>query len=120
MHTIIPGMVTRAGKLSHTYGVMGGHYQPMGHAHVLTNHFDFGMDPQAAIDAPRLRTNAWGPVETEAGIGPDVREKLIGMGHDIVDSPVPVGGAQMIHIDWDHGVLTGGSDPRKDGQAAGY
>src|SRR5947199_10035338 len=53
MHTIIPGMAMRDGRCAMPFGVMGAHYQPMGHAQVITNMVDYGMDVQAAIDGPR-------------------------------------------------------------------
>ena len=65
LHTIMPGMVTRQGKCLMPYGVMGGDYQPFGHVHLLQNVLDFGMDPQAALDAPRVFATG-GTVEVEA------------------------------------------------------
>ena len=53
MHTIIPGMLCDAGKPIMPFGVMGGQYQPTGHARVISNILDFGLSPQDAIDAPR-------------------------------------------------------------------
>ena len=58
MHTIIPALAFEDGRPTIAFGVMGGHYQPVGHAHVLTNLVDFGLDPQAAIDAPRAFAQA--------------------------------------------------------------
>ena len=58
MHTIIPAMLRRNGKVFMPFGVMGGAYQPNGHARVVTNMVDYGMDPQAAIDAPRAFSDA--------------------------------------------------------------
>jgi gamma-glutamyltranspeptidase/glutathione hydrolase len=54
MHTIMPGMVTRDGRVLMPYGVMGGDYQPFGHARLLANIFDYGLDVQAALDMPRV------------------------------------------------------------------
>ena len=54
MHTIIPGMAMRAGRCDMSFGVMGAHYQPMGHVQIVNNMLDYGMDVQQAIDAPRF------------------------------------------------------------------
>jgi gamma-glutamyltranspeptidase/glutathione hydrolase len=119
MHTIIPGMVTKNGKASISYGVMGGGYQPVGHAHVLTNIWNFGMDVQEAIDSPRAFYNA-GTLEVEEGIPASVREELTKMGYQLADTKMPLGGGQMIAIDPETGVLSGGSESRKDGCAIAY
>ncbi len=55
MHTIIPGLVVEDDRPTLVFGVMGGHYQAMGHAHYLTRLFDDGLSLQAAMDQPRLR-----------------------------------------------------------------
>src|SRR6516162_39649 len=67
MHTIMPGMATRDGRAMMPYGVMGGDFQPFGHVHLLTNMLDFGMDPQAALDGPRVFPSQ-GMVEVEPGV----------------------------------------------------
>jgi len=119
MHTIIPGLAGRAGRAELSFGVMGGDYQPMGHAHVLSALFDHGLDLQAACDAPRYLP-VGDHVEVETGIEPGTRETLRRWGHNIAAAPQPLGGAQLIAIDWQDGILTGASDPRKDGCALGY
>src|SRR5262249_62386677 len=53
MHTIIPALAFRGGRCGLAFGVMGSHYQPMGHAQGVTNIVDYALDVQAAIDAPR-------------------------------------------------------------------
>ncbi|MFC4271418.1 gamma-glutamyltransferase [Sneathiella chungangensis] len=119
MHTIIPGMVTKGGKAAISYGVMGGGYQPVGHAHVLTNIWNFGMDVQEAIDSPRAFYDA-GILEVEEGIPASVRAELVGMGYELADTTMPLGGGQMIAIDPETGVLSAGSESRKDGCAIAY
>jgi gamma-glutamyltranspeptidase/glutathione hydrolase len=120
MHTIIPAMALKDGVPVMAFGVMGGAYQPLGHAHVITNMVDYGMDPQAAFDAPRVFWNT----ETQAahcratGYGEAIIEGLMPKGHQ-AGFAKPIGGGQAIWRDPDSGVLTGGSDPRKDGCAAG-
>ncbi len=118
MHTIIPGILRKAGRVTMPFGVMGGAYQPNGHARFITNMVDFGLDPQAAIDAPRCFSGEDGMV-VERGYAPEVRAELARMGHDVQIPAGPIGGAQAILMD-DSGVLQGASDPRKDGCALGY
>lgn len=117
-HTIIPAMVTKNGKISHSYGVMGGSYQAMGHAHVLSNMLDYGMDPQQALDDPRIFWDAKGALQLEAGFSPELQAGLEAKGHSCSRGAVH-GGGQIIQIDHEQGVLIAGSDPRKDGMAGG-
>jgi gamma-glutamyltranspeptidase/glutathione hydrolase len=119
MHTIIPGMAFRGGEAWMSFGVMGGDYQPVGHAHVIGNMVDYGMDPQQAIDAARVMAYP-GDLEVERGISMATRSGLEVRGHRVVDAPAPLGGGQAIVIDRQRGVLIGGSDPRKDGLALGW
>ncbi|MBP7002005.1 gamma-glutamyltransferase family protein [Amaricoccus sp.] len=119
MHTIIPGMLRREGRLVMPFGVMGGAYQPTGHARLASNLLDFGMDPQAAIDAPRSFARD-GVLTLEAGYAPEVAAALEARGHRVARAASPIGGAQAIVIDEALGVLVGASDPRKDGCALGY
>lgn len=118
MHTIIPGMLKQNGKLIMPFGVMGGAYQPAGHARFVTNITDFGMDPQAAIDAPRCFAHD-GKLRIEGPYGDAVIAQLAAKGHVTFGQDDPLGGAQAIRIH-DSGVLEGASDPRKDGCALGY
>jgi gamma-glutamyltranspeptidase/glutathione hydrolase len=123
MHTIIPGMLMKNGKAQMPFGVMGGHYQACGHAHLLTNLLDWDMDLQEAIDYPRAFPDVFdadGVVEVESGVPAETRAGLERLGHRIVTAARPIGGAQAIWIDWEQGVLRGASEPRKDGQAIGY
>ena len=119
MHTIIPGMVMHNGLAVMPFGVMGGHFQPMGHSLFLTNHFEFGLDLQEAIDLPRLLPLK-GKVQIERGISPAVCDMLSRLGHELELVERPHGGAQAIWIDRARGCLIAGSDPRKDGCALGY
>ena len=118
MHTIIPGMLKQDGRVLAPFGVMGGVYQPTGHARFTSNLADFGMDVQTAINAPRSFGQADG-IALERGYAPDVAAQLSQMGHQVTVPDAPLGGAQAIVIGAD-GLLTGGSDPRKDGCALGY
>jgi gamma-glutamyltranspeptidase/glutathione hydrolase len=120
LHTIIPGMLTRNDKVVMPFGVMGGHYQATGHAHLLTNLLDFGMDIQESIDFPRVFPLPNGQLEAEGTIPNDILSELARLGHNVQPAKKPIGGGQAIWIDWEKGVLTGGSDPRKDGCAMGF
>ena len=119
MHTIMPGMAVRDGRVFAPFGVMGGAYQPVGHVHLMTNLIDFGMDPQAALDAPRI-FHRGGVVEVENGVSQSVIDVLVEKGHVVRRSEKPFGGGQAVVIDWEKGTLTGASDHRKDGCALGY
>ena len=118
MHTIIPAMLRKAGRVTMPFGVMGGQYQPKGHARVLTNMIDYGMDPQQALDAPRCFAEG-GVLQIERGYAPGVAAELTARGHAVREATKPIGGAQAIVIH-ENGVLEGASDPRKDGCAVGY
>lgn len=120
LHTIIPAMVTKDGRPAVSFGVMGGAYQPMGHGHVFSNLADHGMDPQEALDHPRIFWNADGVLGIEEGVDPAVADALAEKGHAVAPAASPWGGGQMIVVDHERGFFTAGSDPRKDGQAIGY
>ncbi len=115
-------MVTRDGLTDMSFGVMGGYYQAMGHAHLISKVVDYGMDLQDAIDLPRLiPVGGKVPlVEAEHTLDPDTAAELVRRGFQIIPSEDPIGGAQVIRIDWKNGTLTGASESRKDGIALGY
>ena len=119
MHTIIPALAMRDGRCAYSLGVMGAHYQPMGHVQVILNLVYYGMDVQQAIDAPRVFFDGEKTV-VEHGVSPATVQGLKDRGHNVTTPEVPWGGAQIIEIDWDRGVLIAGSEPRKDGCALGY
>ena len=123
-HTIIPAMATRGGELWLSFGVMGGFQQPQGHLQILVNMIDFGLDPQAALNALRFSVQLGGGVALEEGLPPSSLHDLRGRGHDVslvrgYDRFI-FGGGQVIERDIDSGVLRGGSEPRKDGCALGW
>eukprot|EP00730_Choanoeca_flexa_P019711 TRINITY_DN9637_c0_g2_i2.p1 TRINITY_DN9637_c0_g2~~TRINITY_DN9637_c0_g2_i2.p1 ORF type:complete len:629 (+),score=142.66 TRINITY_DN9637_c0_g2_i2:9-1895(+) len=131
-HTIIPGFVTKADKPWLSFGVMGGNMQPQGHAQILSNLIDFGMNVQEAGDAARYyHTDSSQPtgyvmedggvLELEAGVCPTVVADLQARGHKVYGAPNG-GGYQAIMLDTSSGVQVyhGASEMRKDGQAAGY
>jgi gamma-glutamyltranspeptidase/glutathione hydrolase len=118
--TIIPGFVTKDGKPVMAFGVMGGTMQPQGHAQVMVRIADYGQNPQAACDGPRFRWVQGMDVSVEDNFPPAVVDDLRRRGHRIVtvDDYNQFGSGQMI---WkmDGGWLAA-SDPRRDGQAAGF
>ncbi len=119
MHTIIPAMLRKGGRLLMPFGVMGGQYQSAGHVRFMSNMVDFGMDPQTAIDFPRSFPDK-GQLRVERGYTDAQRQDLAARGHDVIVPDTPIGGAQAILIDPETGTLMGASDPRKDGCALGY
>jgi gamma-glutamyltranspeptidase/glutathione hydrolase len=120
-HTIIPGFLTQQGAPLAAFGVMGGPIQPPGHVQTLVRMLTFGMNPQAALDAPRWKCNGGLSVDLEHTAAPELRAGLAALGHDltpVADSYMDFGAGQIILR------LAGGyaaaSDPRRDGQAAGF
>ncbi len=119
LHTIIPGMLMKGARAVMPFGVMGGYYQPAGHAHLVSNVLDFGMDLQEAIDSPRA-LHIEGVLNLERGINDETARRLRRLGHKVKRPKAPFGGAQAIWIDAKGGTLIGASEPRKDGCALGY
>lgn len=132
-HTIIPAFVTKDDKPWLSFGLMGGAMQPQGHAQILINLIDFGMNLQEAGDAPRIHHDGstepaggvepmtdGGVVQLESGFPIETIRALMRKGHRIEFADGPYGGYQAIGFDADSGVYTGASESRKDGHAAGY
>ena len=130
-HTIIPAFITKDGLPFMSYGVMGGSMQPQGHAQIVVNMIDFGMNLQEAGDAPRIRHDGssqptgakmtdGGVVNLESGIPYESIRELMKRGHHIQSSNGGYGGYQAILWDEEKGVYFGASESRKHGQAAGY
>ena len=128
-HTLIPGFVTKPGPNATadgtgdepymSFGLMGGAMQAQGHAQFLINHLVFGMDIQAAMDAARFRHETDVRVIVESPITDETIAGLKALGHEVTFAkPTSFGGSQAI-IKLAHGYVAG-SDPRKDGHAAGY
>jgi gamma-glutamyltranspeptidase/glutathione hydrolase len=118
-HTLVPAMVLKDKQPWLSFGVMGGDMQPQGHAQVLINLIDFGMNVQEAGEAPRFRHSSAG-LALESAISAEARFGLDQRGHRLINSVGAFGGFQGILIDPTTRVMMGGSDPRKDGLAIGY
>jgi gamma-glutamyltranspeptidase/glutathione hydrolase len=137
--TIIPAMTVHtdgplAGELHASFGVMGGYMQPQGHFQMLVNMVDLGMSPQQALDTPRWALSGphdglgaaeeGGLLFVEEGWAYAVLADMARRGHRL--APVTgferglFGGGQIIVRNPHDGVLTAGSDPRKDGCAVGW
>jgi len=130
-HTIIPAFVTKQGKPWISFGVMGGGMQPQGHAQIMVNIIDFGMNLQEAGDAPRIQHIGssqptgtqmldGGIVLLETGIAYEVIRGLVQKGHTVQFDVGGYGGYQAILFEEKNGVYYGASESRKDGQAAGF
>ena len=130
-HTIIPAFVTKGEKPFLSFGVMGGATQPQGHAQVLINIADFGMNFQEAGDAPRMlhtgssqptgeKMTDGGTLTLETGYDYNAIRELMLRGHKVGYNSGSYGGYQGIGYDAENDVYLGASESRKDGQAAGY
>jgi gamma-glutamyltranspeptidase/glutathione hydrolase len=130
-HTIIPAFIMKDGKPLISFGLMGGAMQPQGHAQIVVNLLDFGMNLQEAGDAARINhkgsSQPTGEVMTDGGVlhlesefSQVTRDALEALGHTLGASDGSFGGYQAIMWDDEEGVYYGASEVRKDGQAAGY
>ncbi|MCL7747968.1 gamma-glutamyltransferase family protein [Halalkalibacter alkaliphilus] len=121
-HTIIPGFLTKDGEAVGPFGVMGGFMQPQGHAQVVMNTVDFHLNPQAALDAPRWLWTKDKTVEVEPSFPDHIARALQRKGHNIVRA-LDEGGFGRGQIIWrnnETGVLSGGTEPRTDGEVASW
>lgn len=130
-HTIIPAFVMKDGEPLISFGLMGGAMQPQGHAQIIVNMIDFGMNLQEAGDAARVNhtgsSQPTGTTMTDGGVihlestfSEETRKALEAKGHKLGPSNGSFGGYQAIMWDEEQGVYYGASEVRKDGQAAGY
>tara|TARA_A100000164_G_scaffold381351_1_gene432638 strand:+ start:12404 stop:14089 length:1686 start_codon:yes stop_codon:yes gene_type:complete len=130
-HTIIPAFITKDQKPYVSFGLMGGAMQPQGHAQIVINLIDFGMNLQEAGDAPRIRhlsnqqptgghMNNGGELSLESGFDYKEIRKLLEYGHKVIFDLGSYGGYQAIMYDDKTGVYFGASESRKDGNAIGY
>ena len=120
-HTIIPAFFTRAGRPVGPFGVMGGYMQPQGHVQVVTGTVDYGLNPQAVLDAPRWQVTGGLNVELEVGTPEHILRALSDRGHAVTLS-FERGSFGRGQIIWrlDDGVMVAGSDMRSDGAAVGW
>ena len=120
-HTIIPAFLTRDGAAVGPFGVMGGHMQPQGHVQLVVNQVDYGLNPQASLDAPRWHWQRGRQVLLEPGVPEHVFHGLQTRGHQVTVQPNPeqFGRGQII---WrlPGGAYVAGSEPRADGCAVGF
>ena len=131
-HTIIPAFITKDGKPWVSFGLMGGAMQPQGHAQIVINLVDFGMNLQEAGDAPRIQHDGstepagqaaamadGGEVDLETGFAYTTIRALMRKGHSVRFADGPYGGYQAIKVNPEGGYV-GATESRKDGQAAGF
>ncbi|UCZ54103.1 gamma-glutamyltransferase [Bacillus shivajii] len=121
-HTIIPGFLTKGNEAVGPFGVMGGFMQPQGHMQVVMNTIDFGLNPQAALDAPRWQWMKDKTVLVEQTVPNHLAQQLSAKGHNIqvTHQSGSFGRGQIIWRDPETGVLAGGTESRTDGSVAAY
>ena len=120
-HTIIPGFLMKDGEAVGPFGVMGAFMQPQGHVQVVVNTVDYHMNPQEALDAPRVQWIGERHIQLEREVPAHVAQRLAAMGHqvEIVNEAISMGRGQII---WrtENGLLAGGTEPRCDGAVAAW
>ena len=124
-HTIIPAFLTKDGQPVMSFGVMGGNMQPQGHMQTLVRMLDYKQNPQTACDAPRWRFNTGLDINVESTMPAGTVQGLQARGHHVSvinDSYQDFGAGQFIWRMGDPAIegYMAASDPRRDGQAAGY
>uniref|UniRef100_A0A832I9M8 Glutathione hydrolase proenzyme n=1 Tax=Eiseniibacteriota bacterium TaxID=2212470 RepID=A0A832I9M8_UNCEI len=131
-HTIIPAFVTRDGAPLMAFGLMGGDMQPQGHAQIIVNLRDHGMNLQEAGDAARFYHTGssdpdgrvmtdGGTLNLEDGVPQAVRDELARRGHRVANALAGAfGGYQAIWRDPATGLYAGATERRKDGCAMGW
>lgn len=120
-HTIIPGFLIKDGEAVGPFGVMGAFMQPQGHVEVLVNTLDYHMNPQEALDAPRIQWIGGKKLQLEREAGEAIAEQLRAMGHEVevVDDRISMGRGEII---WkcENGAYAAGTEPRCDGTVAAW
>lgn len=120
-HTIIPGFLMRDGEAVGPFGVMGAFMQPQGHVLVVVNTVDYRMNPQEALDAPRIQWTGGKHIQLEREVPAHIAQELARRGHEveIVNSNLHMGRGQII---WktENGLYIGGTEPRCDGTVAAW
>lgn len=120
-HTIIPGFLMRDGEAVGPFGVMGAFMQPQGHVLVVVNTVDYHMNPQEALDAPRIQWTGGKHIQLEREVPAHIVQDLARRGHEveIVNSNLHMGRGQII---WktENGLYIGGTEPRCDGTVAAW
>jgi gamma-glutamyltranspeptidase/glutathione hydrolase len=120
-HTIMPGFITRDGAPIGPFGVMGGEMQPQGQLQVISSILDHGLNPQAALDAPRFRLLGGTTVAVEPEVAANVLEALRRRGHQVQAASLHHGfGRGQIIWRLDNGVYALATEPRADGGVAAW
>ncbi len=120
-HTIIPGFLSKDGQAIGPFGVMGGYMQPQGHLQMIVNTVDYGMNPQASLDAPRWQWVKSREIEIESEAAPEIIDGLRALGHNVkIAEPSGRFGRGQIIWRLESGVYLAGSDKRADGCAMGF
>ncbi|MCZ6676780.1 MAG: gamma-glutamyltransferase family protein [Candidatus Poribacteria bacterium] len=129
-----PALVLKNGAPFMPFGCPGGDAQVQGMLQVFLNIIEFGMEPQEAIEAPRVVSHSFpnsfwphgsrpGEVAIEARVAQQVRDALRTRGHIVEDDPEWSGGVSRvcaITVDSETGTRVGGADPRSTSYAIGW
>lgn len=129
-----PGMIMKDGKVFAPYGTPGSDVQPQAMVQLAVNLIDFGMDPQAAVEAPRIASYSYprsdhphpyapGQLNAEPRIPDDVLTELERRGHKLERWPIwtpRAGSLCTIVVDRENEMLIGGADPRRISYAMGW